>query len=348
MRRAELKTLVDMHGNEAGKGGELTHDETTIITGALEMTQKTAKDAMTPISETFSLDINAKLDLHTVGMIMSKGHSRIPIYSGRPSNIIGLILVKNLLTCRPEDEVPTRHVTIRKIPRVADDLPLYDILNEFQKGHSHMAVVVKRTKEAGASAEKNNGVPSDYKINHVHADDLSPSDVNMPGSRRNNAEKYGDGRPYSKKIEKKRNNILDFNTDPLPCYSMDEEAVGIITMEDVMEELLQEDILDETDEYVDVHNKIKINMLPPGKPLSPLMSPGRGPLSQGLRKTPMASPLSPYHNGGSVLRSPVPYHAQSPGTLPTTLSPGRSPLSQTPVHGSPTSSWVSRNYGRKS
>ncbi|XP_051183530.1 DUF21 domain-containing protein At5g52790 isoform X3 [Lolium perenne] len=117
MRRAELKTLVDMHGNEAGKGGELTHDETTIITGALEMTQKTAKDAMTPISETFSLDINAKLDLHTVGMIMSKGHSRIPIYSGRPSNIIGLILVKNLLTCRPEDEVPTRHVTIRKIPR---------------------------------------------------------------------------------------------------------------------------------------------------------------------------------------------------------------------------------------
>ncbi|KAM0895373.1 hypothetical protein ACQ4PT_023883 [Festuca glaucescens] len=239
MRRAELKTLVDMHGNEAGKGGELTHDETTIITGALEMTQKTAKDAMTPISETFSLDINAKLDLHTVGMIMSKGHSRIPIYSGRPSNIIGLILVKNLLTCRPEDEVPTRHVTIRKIPRVADDLPLYDILNEFQKGHSHMAVVVKRTKEAGASAEKNNGVPSDYKINHVHADDLSPSDLNMHGSRRNNTEKYGDGRPYSKKIERKRNNILDFNTDPLPCYSMDEEAVGIITMEDVMEELLQ-------------------------------------------------------------------------------------------------------------
>jgi metal transporter CNNM len=28
------------------------------------MTQKTAKDAMTPISETFSLDINAKLDLY--------------------------------------------------------------------------------------------------------------------------------------------------------------------------------------------------------------------------------------------------------------------------------------------
>nr|KAJ0196446.1 hypothetical protein LSAT_V11C700375000 [Lactuca sativa] len=61
-RRAELKTLVNLHGNEAGKGGELTHDETTIIAGALELTEKTASDAMTPISETFSVDINAKID----------------------------------------------------------------------------------------------------------------------------------------------------------------------------------------------------------------------------------------------------------------------------------------------
>lgn len=43
-------------------GGELTHDETTIISGALDMSQKSAKDAMTPVSEIFSLDINSRLD----------------------------------------------------------------------------------------------------------------------------------------------------------------------------------------------------------------------------------------------------------------------------------------------
>jgi metal transporter CNNM len=47
---------------QAGKGGELTRDETTIIAGALQLTGKTARDAMTPISETFSVDINAKFD----------------------------------------------------------------------------------------------------------------------------------------------------------------------------------------------------------------------------------------------------------------------------------------------
>nr|DAD47088.1 TPA_asm: hypothetical protein HUJ06_017025 [Nelumbo nucifera] len=96
LRRAELKTFVHMHGNEEGRGGELTRDETTIISGALDLTQKTAKDPMTPISETFSLDITAKLDKHTMGLITSKGHSRVPIYSGSPSNIIGLILVTSI------------------------------------------------------------------------------------------------------------------------------------------------------------------------------------------------------------------------------------------------------------
>lgn len=40
----------------------MTHDETTIIAGALELSEKTASDAMTPIAETFAIDINAKLD----------------------------------------------------------------------------------------------------------------------------------------------------------------------------------------------------------------------------------------------------------------------------------------------
>ncbi|PHT50169.1 DUF21 domain-containing protein [Capsicum baccatum] len=62
LQRAELKTFVDFHGSEAGKGGDLTHDETTIITGALELMEKTAKDAMTPISKAFSLDLDGPLN----------------------------------------------------------------------------------------------------------------------------------------------------------------------------------------------------------------------------------------------------------------------------------------------
>ncbi|THU44805.1 hypothetical protein C4D60_Mb02t11230 [Musa balbisiana] len=359
----------------AGKGGELTHDETTIITGALDLTQKTAKDAMTTILETFSLDINSKLDMHTLGLIMSKGHSRVPIYSGSPTNIIGLILVKNLITCRPEDEVPIRNVTIRKIPRVYDDLPLYDMLNEFQKGHSHMSVVVKRIIDNDTLIEKSKTSMSENRMNQsrnhneVHGDGSqsfmaehlnsiangSPVSSSIQGFhspvKRSNMEKHGDLRSQIKKSERVRHdNILDVNSDTLPSYSLDEEVVGIITMEDVMEELLQEEILDETDEYVDVHNKIKINMLPTRR--SSPRSSGTVTISQFPRRTPSASPLSPYHDA-SVLRSPVSQYAQVPGSTPTILnSPGKS-LPSSPAHhivlgqNSPSSYRVSRKSYEK-
>uniref|UniRef100_A0A1D1YTD7 Protein MAM3 n=1 Tax=Anthurium amnicola TaxID=1678845 RepID=A0A1D1YTD7_9ARAE len=40
-------------------------------------------------------------------------------------------------------------------------------------------------------------------------------------------------------------------------------AIGILTLEDVIEELIGEEIIDETDVYVDVHNKIKVERRPP-------------------------------------------------------------------------------------
>ncbi|PWA37064.1 hypothetical protein CTI12_AA594030 [Artemisia annua] len=258
-RRAELKTLVNMHGNEAGKGGELTHDETTIIAGALELTEKTASDAMTPISDTFSVDINATLDRNLMNLILEKGHSRVPIYYEQPTNIIGLVLVKNLLTVHPEDEVPVRSVTIRRIPKVPENLPLYDILNEFQKGHSHMAVVVRQCNKTTLEQAAAKSPVSDA-MKEVRVD----IDVDGKGSRENsikskrplqkwksmpNGNTSNIGGSFKSRMRSKDmySDILEINEQPLPKVPEEEEAVGIITMEDVIEELLQEEIFDETD-----------------------------------------------------------------------------------------------------
>ncbi|CAN0902858.1 DUF21 domain-containing protein At5g52790 [Linum grandiflorum] len=333
LRRAELKTLVDLHGNEAGKGGELTHDETTIITGALDMTQKTAKDAMTPTSKIFSLDINSKLDEKTMELIISQGHSRVPIYMGSPHNIVGLILVKNLIKCRFEDETPIRELTIRRIPRVQDHLPLYDILNQFQKGHSHMAVVVKQKEDPRTK-------PEVVEINIV-----PPSSKEKKGNRHYSSSILRDQNGSGDYL----NTIMEFHDKPICKEDLetilftDVEVVGIITLEDVIEELLQEEILDETDEYVDVYNRIRINMLPSPMTSSP-GTPSAASQFQRRHHSPALSPyqmqsspvLSPYND---VLRSPIqaPYVVRSPLMKPSlSSSPGKFfPIPRSPSLTSP-------------
>lgn len=258
-RRAQLKALVSIHGKEAGKGGELTHDETTIISGALDLTEKTAEEAMTPIESTFSLDVNSKLDWEAMGKILARGHSRVPVYSGNHKNVIGLLLVKNLLTVRPETETPVSAVSIRRIPRVPSDMPLYDILNEFQKGSSHMAAVVKAKgkgketpqiiDEEKFDAKKSAGGESqlttpllqkqDVKSENVVVDIDEPS--KLPIINKQTGLQRSDG-------------MLNAPSENFE----DGEVIGIITLEDVFEELLQEEIVDETDEYVDVHNRIRV------------------------------------------------------------------------------------------
>ncbi|KAG5018294.1 hypothetical protein JHK87_014149 [Glycine soja] len=270
LKRAELKTFVNFHGNEAGKGGDLTHDETTIITGALELTEKTAKDAMTPISKAFSLDLDATLNLETLNSIMTIGHSRVPVYAGEKTNIIGLVLVKNLFMVDSKAAVPLRKMLIRKIPRVSENMPLYDILNEFQKGHSHIAVVYRDLNDKNEAPKKvNDGEQLDLKDKHKN------NEGNASLAKGVKLESHDslitDGAQQAKKSPpatpafKKRHRgcsycILDLDNAPLPVFPTNEVVVGVITMEDVIEELLQEEILDETDEYVNIHNKIKVNM----------------------------------------------------------------------------------------
>ncbi|KAL0790613.1 hypothetical protein Bca101_006859 [Brassica carinata] len=238
-RRAQLKALVSIHGEAAGKGGELTHDETTIISGALDLTAKTAREAMTPIESIFSLDINSKLDWEAMYKIQTRGHSRIPVYSENPKNVVGLLLVKSLLTVRPESDTLVSTVGIRHIPRVPADMPLYDILNEFQKGSSHMAAVVKvNVKRKGSLStllEEEN--TNDSKL-------TTPLLLKREGNQDN----------VVVDIDKISNSGFSHTSEEIE----DGEVIGVITLEDVFEELLQEEIVDETDEYVDVHKRIRV------------------------------------------------------------------------------------------
>lgn len=147
--RAGLKGLIDVHAR--GKYGVLTDHETSIMKETLDFGLKTVKDALTKAEDVYMLDVETKLDRKTVLEMLRRGHSRIPLYEGNRDNVVCLLLLKQLILVDVDDEVPIRALVNNKKRahkiRVAPALHctpttnLVDVLREFQRGRSHMAIV---------------------------------------------------------------------------------------------------------------------------------------------------------------------------------------------------------------
>ncbi|MCO5585978.1 hypothetical protein L7F22_039914 [Adiantum nelumboides] len=254
-----------------GKGGELSRDETTIIKGALDLTLKTAAEAMTPIESTFSVAVDTRLDWEALGTILATGHSRVPVYSGDCKNLIGILLVKSLITVRAEDEMPVSAVCIRKLPRVPANTPLYDMLNEFQKGQSHMAAVVSAANEGFQIGNSSGRIATGDLHNQLADSHVKVTPGNTFGEKCSPPEEksalHADtpNTSFECRITMGREDSQTCSTrvpgteaTRQPCKNTEGEVIGIITLEDVFEELIQEEIVDETDEYVDVHKRIRV------------------------------------------------------------------------------------------
>ena len=148
-RRAELKTFVDMHDANKDFGGNLTSEEIKIIKGALDLTHKRAKAAMTPLEMVFMVSVDTILDKQTLESILNSGHSRILVHKkGERRKIIGIVLVKELILIDPNANLPVSSLEIRHVPHLLAETPMYDMLRLFKTGRTHIAVLTQPTRDA--------------------------------------------------------------------------------------------------------------------------------------------------------------------------------------------------------
>ncbi|KAF7792361.1 hypothetical protein EIP86_003397 [Pleurotus ostreatoroseus] len=176
-RRAELKELIAMHSTTGELGGDLKHDTVTIIGATLDLQEKVVKQAMTPIDKVFMLNHDCKLDYDTMKQIAQTGHSRVPVYeeidvplfagdlngmstpdkkdfplqTQKVKKIVGILLVKQCLMLDPRDATPLRKLHLNRVINVPNNMSLLAILDRFQEGRSHMAIVSRFSEEKAAS-----------------------------------------------------------------------------------------------------------------------------------------------------------------------------------------------------
>ncbi|KAL3477210.1 hypothetical protein BJX99DRAFT_127691 [Aspergillus californicus] len=142
-KKAGLKTLVTLHKSLGSQPAErLNEDEVTIITAVLDLKAKPVKSIMTPLDHVFTVPSDAVLDEKTMERILSAGFSRIPVHApDDPLDFLGMLLVKTLITYDPDDGKPVGDFVLATLPETSPETSCLDILNYFQEGHSHMALV---------------------------------------------------------------------------------------------------------------------------------------------------------------------------------------------------------------
>ena len=145
LKKTELHALVDLHAE--GAGGHLEADEVNIMKGALAFSERPVYEIMTPIQKCFMIELHRSLDFTLMNEIFKSGYSRIPVYDSQlpaTDNIVGLLIVKDLILLDPEEETPVATILQyypHPLEKVFYDSHLRELLQIMKSGRAHMAVV---------------------------------------------------------------------------------------------------------------------------------------------------------------------------------------------------------------
>lgn len=147
-RRLDSTSVSEGNADEEGRDSEeseeapLTVGEVNVITGVLGLAKLTIADVLVPIEKVNMLSTDQIFDIPCVNAISKVGHSRLPVFKGKDmTHIVGVFVVKRLVTINPERKTPLSELKTRKPLVVGTSQSLLDVLSIFQQGSSHIAIV---------------------------------------------------------------------------------------------------------------------------------------------------------------------------------------------------------------
>lgn len=117
-------------------------DEKELLQGILEFGGKTVAEIMRPRVDVVDVDYNSDFE-EVVSIVVSNGYSRMPVFYDTPDNIKGVLYAKDLLPyIGKRDRNFNWQQLIREAYFVPETRMIDDLLEDFRKKRTHMAVVV--------------------------------------------------------------------------------------------------------------------------------------------------------------------------------------------------------------
>lgn len=138
---SDIKTMADV--GEAQ--GSLEEEERALIHSIVEFGETTVREVMVSRVDMTALSADATLD-EALDMIRESGHSRFPLYRDHLDSVLGVVYAKDLLPHVDgeggAETVPDWVALARKPLFVPPTKPLDDMLTDFQRTNTHMAIAV--------------------------------------------------------------------------------------------------------------------------------------------------------------------------------------------------------------
>lgn len=128
---------------EAQRLGSLDADSLRMIEGVLQVSEMCVSEIMLPRSEMIVIHKDATYE-EILPIAIKSGHSRFPVIGENKDEVIGILLAKDLLNYRLDEE--SERFSMKDFLRPAVFIPenkrLGILLNEFRKSRNHIAIVV--------------------------------------------------------------------------------------------------------------------------------------------------------------------------------------------------------------
>ena len=133
--REELKALLQLEPGEAS----VSTQEAEMIDKIFDLGDTTVREIMVPLVDVVMLPDTATA-AEAIALVRQRGFSRIPIFSQRETNVIGVVTAMDLL--RRGGQVRGVPELMRQPAFVPQTKRIDDLLREMQKGRNPLAVVV--------------------------------------------------------------------------------------------------------------------------------------------------------------------------------------------------------------
>lgn len=133
----DFSTIVEKQHQE----GTLNESEVKLIQSAIEFSDTTVKDVLTPIDKVFGIPESSLHDTNLAEKLISSPFSRVPIYHETLQQIVGILSIRTYFQSLQKQRAHDPNLLIKKPYFVSSKVTIDELFEGYKKYRTHVAIV---------------------------------------------------------------------------------------------------------------------------------------------------------------------------------------------------------------